>query len=90
MRAAKTDTNQREIVSALRGMGATVIDTSRMGQGYPDLTVGFQQRTFLIEVKSDKGKLTPQQTRFMNRWNGRPVAVVRDVVEAYAVLGIEI
>lgn len=44
-RAARTDANQVEIVSALRAIGCSVSDTSGVGGGFPDLAVGFRKRT---------------------------------------------
>ena len=64
--AAKTDTHHAEIRDALRKLGYTVIDTARMGDGFPDLVVvdadGF---VTLIEVKSDGGGVTEAEAEFM-------------------------
>lgn len=92
-RAARIDDNQPEIVQALRKVGATVTPTHTAGEGFPDLAVGFQGRNFLMEVKDGSKppsgqKLTPPQVRWHATWSGQ-VAVVRDVDEALAVLGIK-
>lgn len=86
MQAAKIDANQTEIVEALRQVGCSVEITSRLGKGYPDLTVGYRGVTYLIEVKTDKGKLTTDQIRWQARWRGH-VKVVRSVNEALATVG---
>lgn len=86
MKAAKIDNNQREIVEALRGIGASVEITSQVGKGFPDLAVGFRGNTYLLEVKGPKGKLTPDQVRFHQAWNGH-IAVVRTVDEALVTVG---
>jgi Holliday junction resolvase len=86
MRAAKIDINQREIVEALRGIGASVVITSSVGQGFPDLVCGFRGNAYLLEIKAGKGKLTPDQVRFHQAWNGH-IAVVRTVNEALAAVG---
>jgi hypothetical protein len=89
-RAARVDANHGQIVAALRRMGASVEDASRMGRGCPDLLVGFRGRTLLVEVKdgskppSDR-RLTPDQVRWHERWRGH-VAVVSSVDEAVALL----
>lgn len=92
--AAKVDANQQEIVKALRDVyGVTVTPTHAAGDGFPDLCVGFRGQTYLLEVKDgnkppSKQKLTPDQEKWHTAWTGQ-VAVVKDIPEALAVLGIE-
>ena len=63
--AARTDANHAAVVRALRQVGASVLDLSRVGQGCPDLLVGYQGKNFLVEVKATaKKKLTKDQVRF--------------------------
>ena len=63
----KVDTNQPEIVKALRHCGLHVIDLHTLGKGVPDLLVtGYNPvankvLALLVEVKTDKGKLTPDE-----------------------------
>jgi hypothetical protein len=91
-RAAKVDRNQAEIVAALRAAGATVQPLHAVGQGCPDLLVGFRGCNLLIEVKdwraaaSDR-RLTPRQQEWHGGWKGI-VAVVEDAPAALAVLGL--
>lgn len=91
-RAAKVDDNQREIVAALRRAGATVRDLSRVGEGCPDLLVGFRGRNWLVEVKRPKatgqraGRTTPAQDEFLAGWRGHAV-VVWTVEEALQAIG---
>jgi len=49
--ARRTDTTHAPIRDALRRIGATVLDTHAMGEGFPDLVVGYRKRTTLIECK---------------------------------------
>ena len=86
-RAAKGDLNQRVIVEALRRVGASVIDLSAVGDGCPDLLVGYRGHTWLVEVKSTRGKLTPAQKVTHAEWNGFPIAVVKTVEEALLLIG---
>ena len=88
-RAAKVDANQGEIVAALRAVGASVAPAHTMGGGFPDLVVGHQGVTYLLEVKTPKGKLTPDQERWHPEWRGQ-VSVVRTAEEAWAVIGAEV
>ena len=89
--AARIDDNQTEIVSALRKVGATVAISSAVGCGYPDLTVGFRGRNYLIEIKdgnkvASAQKLTPDQVTWHDRWRGQ-VAVANSIDEALKVIG---
>ena len=71
--AKKVDSNQKEIVDALRKIGCTVVVI-----GTPvDLLVGYRARNFLIECKSpdsDYGKNdrgTKTQRDFFANWQGQ-------------------
>lgn len=90
-RAAKVDGNHGQIVAALRAVGATVTSTASAGAGFPDLTVGYRGRTYLLEVKDpaqvpSKRRLTPAQVEWHAAWRGQ-VAVVESVEEALEVIG---
>ena len=41
----KTDANHADIVDALRRVGASVVSLASVGNGVPDLLVGFNGRT---------------------------------------------
>lgn len=82
-RAAKVDANQPAIVAALREIGATVQPLHTVGQGCPDLLVGYQGKTLLMEVKDGSKppsarKLTPDQQVWHAGWQGGPLATVID------------
>lgn len=87
MRRAKTDTNQTEIVLALRSVGASVQCLHTIGKGCPDLLVGYRGQNFLLEVKRGKAKLTGDEPDWHEAWQGQ-VAIVRDVAEALSVLSV--
>lgn len=86
MEHGKVDTNQAQIVDALRKVGASVAITSDLGAGYPDLTVGFRGQNYLIEVKILNGKLTRAQVLWHHLWQGQ-VSIVRNEMEALKVIG---
>lgn len=93
-RAARTDRNHAEIVKALRAIGASVADTSGVGAGYPDLTVGYRDLTFCVELKDGQKppsarKLTPAQVEFAKAWKGHWVCVTsaEDAVNVVATYG---
>ena len=91
MRAKKVDLNQMEIVATLRKIGATVQSLASVGNGCPDLLVGFRGINYLMEVKDgDKApsaqKLTPDQVKWHIEWRGE-VHIVRSIYDAFEVLG---
>lgn len=79
--ASKADDNQKELVAALRKLGASVHSLHRVGEGVPDLLVGYQNKTYLFEVKNRKGKnkIGEAQRVFMLKWQGGTAKVVRDL-----------
>lgn len=92
-RAARVDGNQAEIVKALRQIGASVATCHAVGQGFPDICVGYNGDTFLLEIKDPtkpKGdqKLTPSQVEWHQRWRGH-VAVVKTIQQALEAIGVE-
>lgn len=89
-RAAKVDANQAEIVQALRQIGATVQSLAAVGNGCPDLLVGYRNRLFLLEIKDGNKppsaqKLTPDQVEWHRVWQGH-VVVVNSVDSAIAAI----
>lgn len=74
-RAAKVDSNQTEIVNCLRQLGCSVVVTSTIGRGFPDLIVGIAGKTLLVEVKARKGVYTPDQVEFIGTWKGNHFTV---------------
>lgn len=92
-RAAKIDANQTQVVEALRAAGATVQSLAAVGQGVPDLLVGFRGQTVLLEVKDGRKppserRLTEQQITWHGAWRGGPVAIVDGVDAALRALGV--
>lgn len=90
-RIARIDDNQNEIVKALRAVGASVAITSAVGQGFPDIVVGFRGYNYLIEIKDgskppSKRRLTVDEKDFHAAWNGN-VKVANDVDEALKIIG---
>lgn len=89
MRHGRVDVTQKAIAQALRDVGARVEILSDVGNGIPDLLVGYRGVTYLLECKSDaKAKLTPAQVAFFAEWRGGPAKRVNNVTEALAVIGI--
>ena len=78
------DSNESEIVMALRKHGAVVYQLDRP----VDLLVGYERQTYLLEVKQPGGKLTEGQCDFFDEWRGGIASVVRSVQEALGIIGV--
>jgi Holliday junction resolvase len=87
MRFAKIDANHGEIVSALRQIGVSVQSLANIGHGCPDIIAAKGSMTWLIEIKGAKGKLTPDQIKFIDAWSGT-VHIVRTVDDAFRLVGV--
>lgn len=84
----KRDSNQKEIVKALRQAGCSVADLSVVGNGCPDILVGYKRQNYLMEIKTKTGKINPLQSEFSVLWRGYPVIIVRSAKEALQAIGI--
>lgn len=81
--AKKVDMNQKSIVFTLRDLGCSVFHLHTVGQGCPDLVVGIDGKTYLVEVKKDdKAKYTDAQIKFITEWQGSPVIRLNSVEDA--------
>ena len=74
-RRSKVDSNQPQIVNQIRAMGATVQHLHTVGQGCPDILVGFRGHNFLFEIKDgslppSKRRLTEDQIAWHTQWRG--------------------
>lgn len=90
-RAAKVDANQDQVTSALRAAGASVQSLAAVGNGIPDLLVGFRGANYLLEVKDgnkppSKRELTPDQIEWHLEWRGQAM-VITSADEALAAIG---
>lgn len=66
----RVDSNQAEIVEALRQHGCSVECLSDVGRGIPDLLVGAGGRNYLIEVKLPGQKPNDIQKAWHKNWAG--------------------
>ena len=78
--AARTDTNQQDVISWYEGLGWQVIVTSGAGNGFPDLVAVRQFDEYwsiiLVEVKRDKSaQYTAKQKQFNAKYPDLAVRV---------------
>jgi hypothetical protein len=90
--AAKVDANQPDIVAGLRAIGASVLHLHELGQGAPDILVGFRGVNFLMEIKDGAKplyaqRLTSFEEQFHDRWVGQLI-VVRSLSDALRAIGV--
>jgi len=79
-RAAKRDTTEREIVAALRKVGALVLRLDRF-----DLLVFYRGRMFMFDAKTGKGRATLTQMALIVE--GWPLQYVRSEIDALKAIG---
>ena len=88
--ANRIDANQNAIVDALRECGATVRIISQ-GAGIPDLLVGYNGYTILMELKDGSKppsarRLTEDEQKFFDEWTGGMLVIVNSIDEALDIL----
>ena len=89
-RAGRVDGNQAEIVGALRGIPeCSVLVLSAVGEGCPDIMVGYRGFNFLFEIKDpdqplQRHELTDEQRRFHGEWRGQvqKVKYLKEIITA--------
>lgn|GEM_PF-2219163 len=92
MKAKRTDSNQKSIVSALRSIpGVSVAVTSSLPE-FLDIVVGtyWNKRNYLIEIKvpGKKENLRPSQEKFKEKWLGQ-YDVCESLDDVLKVIGIK-
>jgi hypothetical protein len=90
----RKDANHSEMIQALEKMGVCVIDTSRMGCGFPDLIISIPPHSagclLLADIKNPKTRygrkgLNKLQRQFAEEWRGSPVYVLRTLDDVIAI-----
>lgn len=77
----KIDLNQTDIVNNLRKCGFSVLSLANLGNGAPDICVGAFGNNYLFEIKQEKKKLTKDEHKFHESWNGQ-VAIIYNTEDA--------
>jgi Holliday junction resolvase len=69
MSIKRTDKNQQLISDTFRKLGYKVKDCSSVGKGFPDLIISKTGENILVECKTETGRLTIDQLKFISEWN---------------------
>jgi hypothetical protein len=95
MKAKRVDDNQKELVRRMRLIpNLTVAHIHTIGQGVPDLLVGYRGKNYLFEVKDptkrpSARKLTEAEEKFHQQWTGT-IHVVMTLDDVLDVLKIAV
>lgn len=86
----RKDANHTDIVGTFRACGASVMDTASLGNGCPDIVIGYKGHSVLVEIKDganppSKRMLTKDEIEFMNAWRGKYV-IIESVDDAIQLL----
>lgn len=93
IRANRRDQNHWRIVAEFRTLGCSVQDTSRVGDGCPDVYVGYLGRHHGVEIKRPKkGRVEHTQIRWAATTKGcwhlvKTVEDVHELVNVWALVG---
>ena len=80
----RVDANQPQIVADMRSIGAETQSLHMVGEGCADQLVYYNETLFVIEIKTEKGKLTPKQKAWHKRF---PAKIARTSEEAFKIIG---
>ena len=86
----RSDRNQLELMKQIRQLGATVTSLHEVGNGVPDLLVGYRGLNFLFEVKDpqqppSKRKLTLMEQDWHESWRGK-VQIIESIDDVMTIL----
>ncbi len=88
----RQDANASAIIKALKACGASVVDLHAVGAGVPDVLVGYQGQSVLMEIKAREkatnAGVRERQEAFLRDWRGGRVVTVRSEIEALAAIGV--
>lgn len=76
----RVDENQKQIIHTFIALGASVLNLSRVGEGCPDILIGYRNQSVLCEIKrNEKAPFTEPQIKFMQNWRGGAVSRIDSV-----------
>lgn len=81
----RRDANHGEIQGSFERAGAPCLDLSGVGDDCPDVLTCIAGINVLVEIKTEKGTLTPGQKEFFRDWPG-PKEVARNTDDVIAIV----
>lgn len=94
-RRAKLDSTHAPMVELFEACGCSVLDLAAVGGGCPDVLVGRNGRSVLVEfkrpgwkptIKGNEAVTAARQALWAERWRGCPIVRVQTEIDARAVL----
>jgi hypothetical protein len=87
-RSGRLDENHTSILRTLQCVPyCSAQSIASLRNGAPDILVGFRQKNFLLEVKTEQTDLNEREAEWHRNWRGR-VSVVRSSLEALLAIGL--
>ncbi len=88
----RVDSNHRQVANTLSAAGALLQTLAPVGEGCPDMLVGYRAQLYLLEVKDgtkprSQCALTPDEAAWHRVWGSYQVHVVKSAEEALRVVG---
>jgi len=101
MRAGRTDGNHAEVIKVLRDNGMDARSIAALGNGWPDVVVGWRGVNIFLEIKDgakypSQRALTAAEQEFFGTWGGQvklvmsPEEAVRESIEHVRACGIKV
>ena len=78
-RRHKVDAIHYEALAWFKDVGFSASDTSKLGDGYPDIALGCSGVDIGVELKTDNAPLTQAQVKAHAAWRGHPRVVLRSM-----------
>lgn len=87
-RNPRRDQNEAVLFRAFRAAGCAVLPIS--APGAPDAVIFLPTgKGLLVEVKSARGKLRPEQIRWQATWRGPEIHIVRTIDDVLRLVGVQ-
>jgi hypothetical protein len=78
----RPDANQAEIVGVYESLFCGVIDTHKLGFGFPDILLHYSGWCGPREIKTEDGELNAAQRTFARDWKGPKIKIIRTMQQA--------
>jgi hypothetical protein len=89
-RYTRPDDNHNDIVRTIKQIpGLDVIDLRDIGiKGVPDILIGYRGKNYLVEIKTNTGRMSPEQAEHHHNWPGQ-TSVAWSIEAVLRIIGLE-